>query len=135
MKRDAATFVEILEQIESAERKHILYETESVWPDGYVDWERPKWSDYQAFHIDLMIEKGLIKTHVITGEDHQEAGDREVYLVATNASFDYLAEHRQNSVFNRSIKFMMRLFEKALSSIVLPIIVSVLTVVILAYLT
>ena len=134
MKRDAATFVEILEQVEAAERKHILYETEAVWPDGSVDWQRPNWSDYQAFHIDLMIEKGLLKKHVVSGEDHQEPGESETYLIATNASFDYLAEYRQNSSFNRTIRVALRLLEKALSSIVLPILVSVLTVVILTYL-
>ena len=131
MKRDAATFVQILEKIEAAERKHILYETESVWSDGYVDWNRPGWSDYEAFHVDLMIEKGLLKTHVVTGEDHQEPGDRETYLIATNASFDYLGDHRANSLLRRSIRLFGRLSEKALSSIALPIAVSVLTFLIL----
>ena len=80
-----------------------------------------------------MEEMQLIKKETAVGEPWQSAGEREVYLVATNKAYDFLSEYRENSGLRIFARATLRMFEKALSSVVLPILVSVLTVLILKW--
>jgi hypothetical protein len=79
----------------------------------------------RRYHFDKMIEQGLVGA--------RNASDSSIDYFLTNEGHERLVWHRKNTPFRILFHWLGDKFDKALTSVVLPIIVSILTIVVLNY--
>ena len=80
----------------------------------------------RRYHLERMMENALV------GE--REGTDASTVFFLTTAGHKRLDWHRQNTPFRKLVRWLNEKIDKALTSVILPIVVSVLTVIVLNYL-
>ena len=83
-------------------------------------------TDGDRYHFDKMKNVGLVKEH--------SAAPESIQIGLTLLGHERLEQHRQNVLWRRFVRLISNVFEKTATSIIVPIVVSVVTVLVMRYL-
>ncbi len=127
----------VLRRLESAERSTLLFEQFSENAAGFTEITCPEWTDEEQHAIDALIARGFLGYKEVNDGPWlgMAPGDpfKESYISLTATGHDELERVRNNNWWKRALRWLGRTLDKALSSIILPIVVTILTTILLKF--